>query len=315
MNREAEAGPRAASTAAMQHNLNLRLLTAAVLIPIVCWAIWQGGFALVVVVTAITLIGVDEFYRLIEAKGAAPLRSFGYAAAGALPLLVHIGGHYPATVLLSAALLCLLVAQLGKAQISESLASISGAFFGIFYVGWLLSHAVALRDFHGVLAARWGEAVVAGLHPQVGGYYLFFAIAVVVGGDAGAYFVGRAYGRRKLAPRVSPGKTIEGALGAVLAGALVGLGCKLAFTIWAPGLAERPGWFMTLALAMLLSVAGILGDLVESLLKRDARVKDSGSLLPGTGGVLDRIDSSLIAIPVLHHLLLLWFYAQPRAGG
>jgi len=315
MNREAESGaPRAVSSAAMQHNLNLRLLTAAVLIPIVCWAIWQGGLALVVVVTAITLIGVDEFYRLIEAKGAAPLRSFGYAAAGALPLLVHIGGHYPATVLLSAALLCLLVAQLGKAQISESLASISGAFFGIFYVGWLLSHAVALRDFHEV-AVRWGETVAAGLHPQVGGYYLFFAIAVVVGGDAGAYFVGRAYGRRKLAPQVSPGKTVEGALGAVLAGALVGLGCKLAFLIWAPGLAERPGWFLTLLLAMLLSVAGILGDLVESLLKRDARVKDAGSLLSGTGGVLDRIDSSLIAIPVLHHLLLLWFYAQARAGG
>jgi CDP-diglyceride synthetase len=91
-------------------------------------------------------------------------------------------------------------------------------FFGVFYIGWLLSHAVALREFHDVVQGRFGADAAAGLHPDVGAFYLLFTISVVIGGDTGAYFVGRKYGRRKLAPAVSPGKTVEGAFGAIAAG-------------------------------------------------------------------------------------------------
>ncbi len=299
---------------ALKSNLSLRLLTALLLIPPVCFAIYAGGLFVLGLVTLIVLLGVREFYHLIEAKGAEPLRGVGYLAAGVLPLVFYLGSDYQATVLMSFALLGMLIAQLQKAQIGESLASISGTFFGVFYVSWLLSHAVSLRFFQALVAARFGAGAAEGMHPDVGGYYLFLVVSVTVAGDAGAYFVGRRFGRHKLAPRVSPNKTVEGALGAIGVGLLVALGCKLTFDLAAPALSAHLGWLPTLLFALLAAVAGILGDLIESLLKRDARVKDTGTLLPGTGGVLDRIDSNLLAIPFVYYGLLAFTYlTQPLA--
>lgn len=293
-------------------NLALRLVSAAILIPLVCGVIYAGGLWVLGLILIITLIGLNEFYHLIEAKGAEPLHGVGYAAAGALPVVFYFGSDYQATVLMSFVLLGMLVAQLGKAQITESLASISGTFFGVFYVGWLLSHAIALRNFQPVVAARWGTPELLEMHPDVGGYYLFLTIAVVIGGDVGAYFAGRAYGKRKLAPQISPNKTVEGAIGGLAFGLLVAAVCKFAFDTFAPALSANLGWAATLIWAPFLAGVGIVGDLVESLLKRDAQVKDTGTLLPGMGGVLDRVDSNLIAFPVMYYFLLaLTYLTQP----
>jgi CDP-diglyceride synthetase len=221
--------------------LALRLLTAALLIPPIIYVIFQGGVWVLVTVIVITLFGVNEFYNLIEAKGAEPLRGVGTLAAVALPVVSYIGSDYAATVLMSFLLLGLMVAQLGKAQIAESLASISGTFFGVFYIGWLLSHAVSLRGFHDVVQGRWGPDAVVGMHPDAGAFYLLFTITAVIAGDVGAYFVGRKYGRRKLAPKVSPGKTVEGAFGAVLGGLVAGLVCKALFEAWRPRVLEPAG--------------------------------------------------------------------------
>jgi phosphatidate cytidylyltransferase len=285
-------------------NLALRLLTAALLIPPLLYVIFQGGLWVVGTIVVITLLGINEFYQLIEAKGAEPLRGVGMLAAVALPVITYLGSDYAATVLMSFLLLGVMVAQLGKAQISESLASISGTFFGVFYIGWLLSHAVSLRGFHDIVLSRWGADAVVGMHPDVGAFYLLFTVSVVIGGDTGAYFVGRKYGRRKLAPRVSPGKTVEGAIGAIAAGLVIGLLCKAGFDAFLPDLSAQLGWLACGVFSLLLAGVGIVGDLVESLLKRDAQVKDTGTLLPGTGGVLDRIDSNLLGIPVMYYLLL-----------
>jgi phosphatidate cytidylyltransferase len=279
-------------------------VTAALLIPPLIYVIFQGGLWVLATVVVITLLGVNEFYQLIEAKGAEPLRGVGMLAAVALPVITYLGSDYAATVLMSFVLLGVMVAQLGKARIAESLASISGTFFGVFYIGWLLSHAVALRGFHDVVSGRFGADAAAGLHPDVGAFYLLFTISVVIGGDAGAYFVGKKYGRRKLAPAVSPGKTVEGAFGAIGAGLAVGLIGKAIFDAFLPELSSQLGWLACGLFSLLLAGVGIIGDLVESLLKRDAQVKDTGTLLPGTGGVLDRIDSNLLAIPVMYYLLL-----------
>jgi phosphatidate cytidylyltransferase len=284
--------------------LALRLLTAALLIPPIIYVILEGGLWVLGTVVVITLLGISEFYHLIEAKGAEPLRGVGMLAAVALPVVTYLGSDYAATVLMSFLLLGVMVAQLGKAQIAESLASISGTFFGVFYVGWLLSHAVALRGFHDVVQGRWGPDAVAGMHPDVGAFYLLFTISSVIAGDVGAYFVGRKYGRRKLAPKVSPGKTVEGAFGAVAGGVVIGLACKAVFDAWRPELSAQLGWLACALLAAVLAGVGIVGDLVESLLKRDAQVKDTGTLLPGTGGILDRIDSNLLGIPVMYYFLL-----------
>ena len=301
--------PRARKTPS---NLQLRLLTAAVLIPAVIYVIFKGGYWVLATVVIATVVGLSEFYQLIEAKGAQPLRRFGIIAGASLPVVAFVGSEYHATILMSAVLLGVMVAQLGKARISESLASISGTFFGVFYVGWLLSHAVVLRDFHRVVEGKWGDVAAAGILPEIGIFYLLFVLAIVIAGDAGAYFAGRAYGRHKLAPKISPAKTVEGALGAVLAGVGVGLACKAIFEILIPGVTAQIGWVVCGVLAVILSVVGIIGDLVESLLKRDAAVKDTGILLPGTGGVLDRIDSSLLAIPVMYYLMLAYTYFWVR---
>jgi phosphatidate cytidylyltransferase len=285
-------------------NLTLRLVTAAILVPPVLWAIARGGVFTLATVIVVVLLGLREFYALIEAKGAHPLHALGYVAGAALPVVAFFGNEYHANLLLTSVLLAAMVLQLGKAEIGEALASISGTFFGVFYVGWLLSHAVVLRQFHDVVASRFGEAAVAGMHPQVGIFLLIFCITTVVWEDTGAYFVGRAYGKRKLAPKVSPGKTIEGALGGVAAGTLAGLATKGIFDLFWPDLSIILPWATAALLGMVLSVVGILGDLVESLIKRDAQLKDTGTLLPGTGGILDRIDSSLLGIPVMYYLML-----------
>ena len=300
--------PEAPARRRRASNLTLRLVTASMLIPPLIYVIFLGGIWVLGTVVLITLLGLREFYQLIEAKGAQPLRGFGMVAGASLPVVAFLGSEYQATLLMSAVLLGVMVAQLGKAQIADALASISGTFFGVLYVGWLLSHVIVLRDFTASAQARFGPQVAAGWDPDAGAFYLLFTIAVVIAGDAGAYFAGRAYGRRKLAPRISPGKTVEGAVGAVLAGIAMGLVCKAVFDALRPSLSAELSFAACGVFAVILAVVGIVGDLVESLLKRDAQVKDTGRLLPGTGGVLDRIDSNLLAIPVMYYLLLAYTF-------
>jgi phosphatidate cytidylyltransferase len=226
--------------------------------------------------------------------------------------VAYVGNEYHATLLLTASLLGLMVAQLRKAQITEALASISGTFFGVFYVGWLLSHAVVLRYFFQAALGHYDAAGVLsiGLSPQAGIFFMFYTLIVVIACDAGAYFAGRAYGRRKLAPRVSPGKTVEGALGGVLVGTLAGLATKGVFDVFWPELSVAFPWAAAIPFGIVLSLVGIVGDLVESLLKRDAAMKDTGALLPGMGGVLDRIDSPLLGIPIMYYLLLGYLFLR-----
>ncbi len=131
-----------------------RLLTAAVLIPAVLYIIVLGGLPYLATVMAFILLGQREFYRLIEDKGAHPLVGLGLVAGAALPVVAFVGNEYHATLLMTAALLGFMVAQLRKARISEALASISGTFFGVFYVGWLLSHFIVLRRFYEAASAK-----------------------------------------------------------------------------------------------------------------------------------------------------------------
>ncbi len=287
-----------------------RLVTAAVLVPVASYVVVKGDLWLLGAIMALVLLGQREFYRLIEDKGAQPLVTFGMSAAMALCLIQYLGTEYQANLLMTATLLFVLVAQLGKAQITEALASISGTFFGVFYVGWLLSHAISLRSFYDAILLRYGAqtATSVGIAPDCGIFLMFFTLFVVVWCDAAAYFGGRAYGRRKLAPAISPGKSVEGAIAGVIGGLLGAIVCKGGFDLFWPEQSTALSWLATGVLALLLSAAGIIGDLIESLLKRDADVKDAGHLLPGTGGVLDRIDSFLLAIPVMYYAMLFYVF-------
>jgi len=150
--------------------------------------------------------------------------------------------------------------------------------FGVVYVGVLASYLVLLRQF-----------------PQ-GGSWLVVLSAVTAGSDSGAYYFGSAFGKRKLCRNISPKKTVEGALGGLLCGLGAAFVCALV-------LLESVEWLFLAPAAILLTGVGILGDLTESVIKRGTGTKDSGTLLAGHGGVLDRIDSLLLAAPVLYYLL------------
>lgn len=287
-------------------NLALRLITSALLIPPVLWVCYVGGWLFVAVIIAFILLGLNEFYGLISAKGATPHRLLGNLAAGLLPVIAYIGDASLANTALTVTLLTLMILQLTKQEIRQAIASVSETFFGVIYVGWLLSYAVSVRFVSTELERRFGFPI----DPQVGFFYMVLCLVAVVGSDAGAYFVGRKYGRRKLAPLISPNKSVEGALGGTLAGGVLAVATKLFFTWFIPGdLARDLGWGAAFVFGVALAAFAVLGDLIESVLKRDAAQKDAGTLLPGVGGVLDRIDSALLGIPVMYYLLLAYYWS------
>jgi phosphatidate cytidylyltransferase len=190
----------------------------------------------------------------------------------ALPL------HPLLLLILAATLLCYL---LSKHDLSRSLVDVSVLIFGMLYIGFTLGHLLLIR----------------GLPDGI--FLIFFVILVTWAGDTGAYYAGVSMGRTPLAPRISPNKTVEGLLG----------GCILAVVI---ALIAR-AWFLpsftivdALVLGVMLTVAGLLGDLSESMFKRGAGVKDSGGLIPGHGGMLDRLDSLLLTAPTYYYYVTLF---------
>ena len=286
--------------------LTLRLVSAAFLIPLVLYVTYLGGYGYLALVIAFILIGQREFYGLIEQKGAEPFVGLGLGFGVAVALTAYWGSEYHMTLLLTVSLLAFMIAQLRKAEITEALASISGTFFGVFYVAWLLSHAIVLRFFYDAAVTRYGEFDMEwiGLVPATGAFFMTYALVVSVACDAGAYFAGRAWGKRPLAPEISPNKSVEGALGGLVFALVCAIACKGVYDFFAPDLSRVKGRGLGAGLGLVPAGVGIGGDLVESLIKRDADVKDAGALLPGMGGVLDRVDSPLLAIPAMFYLMM-----------
>lgn len=292
-------------------NLALRLLTAAALIPPVLWVTYMGGLPFVLVIMGISCLAIHEFYNFIAEKGANPHRLLGTVAAGLIPLIVYYGDSALATNFLTFVLLTTMILQLTKQEIREAIASVSATFFGIFYVSWLMSHAISIRFLYEELESRYGAFAVVSVEPEVGVFFMVYCVAAFLGCDAGAYFVGRQWGRRPLAPGISPKKSVEGAVGGVLIGGVLAVLTKLFFDyVWPGALSDKFAVWAAFWFGIAVAIAGVIGDLIESLLKRDAALKDAGRLLPGVGGVLDRIDSALLAFPVLYYLLLAYYYFE-----
>ena len=267
--------------------LRKRLLTASILVPLVAFLIIQGGLAFLAMVVVFVLLGQREFYGLIEEKGAHPLVGFGLAAGAALPVVAYLGNESHANLLMTATLLAVMFLQLGKAQIGEALASISGTFFGVFYVGWLFSHGIVLRNFHDAMVSRWGGDAVAqlGIAQESGIFLMFYVLAVLILCDAGAYFGGKAYGKRKLAPRISPKKSVEGAICGVLTGVLAGIVAKGTFDIFWPQLSAFLSWESVLVFGVLLSVVGTHSWYPWWRWARIARVGSCSCCRPAARGV------------------------------
>jgi phosphatidate cytidylyltransferase len=292
-----------------------RIATAVVLIPIVMLLVLRAPVPVVAVVTAaVALVTVQEFLKLIESYGVQPLRLPTYIFVGLLFLLLAASAAAETPQLSSLRFaLCLgfacsiapflfLTISMGRAQMSGAYPAAAASAFAFVYIAAPLAMLVQLRQ------------------QFAGAFLLLYLLLVVWAGDIFAYFVGRSLGRHLMAPRISPKKTWEGAAASLLASLMVGgllfsHARQISSFLLSLRLIERRDslfgenlelWPIIL-LTVALNVAAQLGDLVESLIKRGAGVKDSGTILPGHGGMLDRIDALLFAAPVL------WFYAVWRA--
>lgn len=292
-----------------------RIATAVVLIPVVLLLILRAPVPVVAVVAAaVALIAAQEFLKLTESYGVQPLRLSTYIFVGLLFLLLAASSAIEAPQLSALKFLfglafasaispfLFLTIAMRRAHLSAAYPAAAASAFAFVYVALPM-------------------AMVAQLRQQfAGAFWLFYLLLVVWSGDIFAYFVGRSLGRHLMAPRISPKKTWEGALASLAASLVVGSllaghALQISSLLLRLGLIERrdgmfglekPEAWPIILLTVAVNVAAQLGDLVESLIKRGAGAKDSGTILPGHGGILDRIDALLFAAP------LLWMWAAWR---
>ena len=292
-----------------------RVATAVVLIPIVLLLVLRAPVPVLAAVAAlVALLTVQELLKLTEAYGVHPFRrtTYIFVALFFLLLAINPGNDKP---LLSTAILVytlgfaaaiapfiFLVVGMRSVELSRAFPAAAASVFAFTYIALPLGFLVQIRE-------QWA-----------GAFLLLYLLLLVWAGDIFAYFVGRTLGRHLMSPRISPKKTWEGALASLIASLVVGMllynyALPISTALLNAHLIEkRDGFFAlqkpplwpTLLLSAAINIAAQLGDLVESLIKRGAGVKDSGSLLPGHGGMLDRIDALLFAAPVL------WYYAAWR---
>jgi len=235
----------------------------------------------------ITICGGVAVYEYLSMSSPKAEQKFIFPGVllGIFPLVAVSLWGVPAVIASLFAAFCILIfITLGAyPTLDNGLAFLARLWLGIFYIGFCAAHLIMLRSF-----------------PQ-GIYWLLVLTAVTVFSDTGAYYIGRGLGKTKLYPALSPGKTRAGAVGGLIGGMLGGLGAALFFL-------EGVNLVVVGILALFLSGVGIIGDLIESLTKRVSGVKDSGQILPGHGGLLDRCDSLLLSAPVLYYFLF-WGHA------
>jgi phosphatidate cytidylyltransferase len=292
-----------------------RIATAVVLIPIVLVLVLRAPVpVLAVVAAAVALITVQEFLKLTESYGVQPLRLPTYIFVGIFFLLLAASaiGETPQIsglkFVLGLGFACaiapflFLTISMRRVQMSSAYPAAAASAFAFVYIAVPMAMLVQLRQ------------------QFAGAFWLLYLLLVVWAGDIFAYFVGRTLGRHLMAPRISPKKTWEGAAASLAASLAVGIllfdyALPISSFLLRVGLIERRGGLFGLEktemwpiilLTVVLNVAAQLGDLVESLIKRGAGVKDSGTILPGHGGMLDRIDAMLFAVPVV------WAYGAWR---
>ena len=276
-----------------RQDLRKRLVTAIVLGPLFLAAVAIGGVVFLLAVLALVGLGAWEFYRLAAVKRPRPRIVPGLGLALLFPVLFFLAPASPLTVpgVLALGVIGVALAQLLDGGSDEALGSVSITVYGAVYVGLLFGHFVLIREVSRVVPGMpyWWGAVLVGL-----------TVVLAWLNDSAAFVIGRRWGRHKLIPRISPGKTIEGAAGALGVTMLTAVGVVLAAGSRMPLLTPADA----LAIGALVGVAGPIGDLVESAFKRDAGVKDASDLIPGHGGVLDRFDSLMAVAPAV------WYYLR-----
>lgn len=282
-----------------------KVATVLVGVPLLAALLWVGGWPLFLVSLAALLVGIEEFYRAVRREGICPVRVVGYVcAAGVLAATQFLGDAGMAwrsgtiTGCLAAAVLLSMIGQFWRPRGSSVITNTGATVFGVVWVGLLFSFLLRLRLVE--LSCLPGVPP-GGFRDRMGAVSL--VLLAVWLQDSAAQLVGRAVGKTKPWPDISPNKTLEGSLGGLLA-------CLLGTTLVGRAYGLPP--LHMVALALVMGVLGQLGDLCKSMIKREIGVKDFGSIIPGHGGVLDRFDSLLFAMPVGY--LYFRLFVMPLGG-
>ena len=272
--------------------LTRRIIFAVIAAPASIVVLYMGDWALTIVLSVLAALAAWELFRMARETGALPLEPAGIALAALLPIAVHgqrLGVYKLSLTAVVAMALVLFASTIWlRGPAGKPLSSVAITSFGILYAG-LFAYIYALRYHDYAVGARAGTALVV------------LPLLLTWATDIGAYAFGRAFGRKKLIPSVSPGKTVEGAVG--------GLGLTIIVCLLYVRFILMPYAQLGLTIqgavlfAIVVSVAAQTGDLAESLLKREAGVKDSSRIIPGHGGILDRFDSILFVMPIAFLLL------------
>jgi phosphatidate cytidylyltransferase len=279
-----------------------RTAFAVVAVPLVIWVVWLGGAPLAILIAVASAIAAYEFYRLAIGAGSVPLWGHGVIFSAAVPLFMYarqLGLWVPNIGIVMLLVLELLTVALWvRGSEGKPLEVVGITLLGVFYTGGMMSFAFALRYHPYAIGAAGGTALVV------------LPFVLTWGTDIGGYTFGRMLGKRKLMPAVSPGKTVAGAVG----GLVLAIVLAVAYERFVLRPQAQLGMLLQGAIlfGVLVSVAGQVGDLVESMLKREAGVKDSSHLIPGHGGMLDRIDSLLFTLPISYALLGWLLIPVPR---
>ncbi len=270
-----------------------RIAFAVAAIPVVAAAVYFGDAALAVLLSIASALGAWEYARLAEAAGARPMGKWTIVLAALIPLALHalrLGYSVPGIAWIAMLIpLLLSIALWTRGSEGRPIESVATTLFGVWYTGGMLAFVYALRYHRFAITALAGSLLVA------------LPVVLTWLNDSGAFFFGKKFGKKKLMPSVSPGKTWAGAWGA--------LGTTIVSTYLISQFVLKPyaGLALTIVGAVIfgavISVAAQVGDLVESMLKREAGVKDSSTLIPGHGGVLDRTDSLLFTVPIAQVML------------
>ncbi len=269
-------------------NLGKRVLVAGIGGPVVLAASWFGGVAFFILVLAIALLASWEFLKLLEKKGSFPAKAWVGLATLAVCALSFFQSNNLLLPTLLTFILGLLLIELMRAE-NNALLNVAGGLLAFFYLAFLYAFLIAVREL----------PRTKGMPYRAGGEWIVLILFTIWLCDTAAYFVGSRFGRHKLAPQTSPNKTVEGAVGGIVGGILTAWICQALF-------ARSLAAVDALVIGAIVGILGQASDLVESRFKRDAGVKDTSSILPGHGGILDRFDSQLMSVPVIYFYLY-WF--------
>jgi phosphatidate cytidylyltransferase len=269
-----------------------RILTSVIGVPLLYLVFYLGGVWFLSLFFVVIFMAEFELIIMLKKRGYSLQKGLIFLSGVILPAGAYFGFVY-FSIVAAAIIIITFLLMLMQEQGSDALSETALNLLVIIYLGWFLSHAILLRNIGGREYMRVVGESNQGLR-DTGFFYIIFVVTCTFLNDTGAYYIGKWKGRRKLSPVISPGKTVEGTFGGIITAIVTGGIVNLVFKSPLP-------YFLTFVFAFMVSLAAIFGDLFESMIKRTVGVKDSGSSLPGHGGVLDRFDSLILVFPVSYY--------------